>query len=156
MQKTSRLSLSIRVDRQVHTEPIAKRDPAWHRVPNTLKQTLVWYKLQPRNAVYPSCRGDATCIICREEMTAAKKLACGHLFHIHCLRSWLERQQTCPTCRAPVLPTGSAQPAPNPAGACSLFKKLFVAFWLVVSVSLSFVCFRSSMFTQHCHSTLLT
>ncbi|CAN7074746.1 unnamed protein product [Brassica oleracea var. botrytis] len=47
---------------------------------------------------------DATCIICREEMTTAKKLICGHLFHVHCLRSWLERQQTCPTCRALVVP----------------------------------------------------
>ncbi|KAJ6952027.1 hypothetical protein NC653_041243 [Populus alba x Populus x berolinensis] len=47
---------------------------------------------------------DATCIICREEMTTAKKLLCGHLFHVHCLRSWLERQHTCPTCRALVVP----------------------------------------------------
>ncbi|KAG6426234.1 hypothetical protein SASPL_110454 [Salvia splendens] len=47
---------------------------------------------------------DATCIICREEMTAAKKLVCGHLFHVNCLRSWLERQNTCPTCRALVIP----------------------------------------------------
>jgi E3 ubiquitin-protein ligase synoviolin len=26
-----------------------------------------------------------------------KKLVCGHVFHFHCLRSWLERQQSCPT-----------------------------------------------------------
>ncbi|XP_027191774.1 ERAD-associated E3 ubiquitin-protein ligase HRD1B-like isoform X2 [Cicer arietinum] len=48
---------------------------------------------------------DATCIICREEMTTAKKLRCGHFFHVHCLRSWLERQHTCPTCRALVVPS---------------------------------------------------
>ncbi|CAL5405571.1 unnamed protein product [Camellia sinensis] len=47
---------------------------------------------------------DATCIICREEMTTAKRLSCGHLFHVHCLRSWLERQHTRPTCRALVSP----------------------------------------------------
>ncbi|KAG8694480.1 E3 ubiquitin-protein ligase hrd1 [Ceratobasidium sp. 394] len=57
--------------------------------------------------------GDRTCIICREEMvsrgaagvgavaggpnTTPKKLPCGHIFHFHCLRSWLERQQSCPT-----------------------------------------------------------
>lgn len=64
-------------------------------------------------------RGDATCIICREEMSAAKKLPCGHFFHVHCLRSWLERQQTCPTCRAPVFTpeigpaTGTEPAAPN-------------------------------------------
>eukprot|EP00262_Sarcandra_glabra_P008946 TRINITY_DN2289_c0_g2_i3.p1 TRINITY_DN2289_c0_g2~~TRINITY_DN2289_c0_g2_i3.p1 ORF type:complete len:534 (+),score=69.84 TRINITY_DN2289_c0_g2_i3:132-1733(+) len=47
---------------------------------------------------------DATCIICREEMITGKKLLCGHIFHIHCLRSWLERQHTCPTCRSLVVP----------------------------------------------------
>lgn len=26
-----------------------------------------------------------------------KRLQCGHIFHFHCLRSWLERQQSCPT-----------------------------------------------------------
>lgn len=68
---------------------------------------------------------DRTCIICREEMvlherhpdpgqgaspgsqpqapavggpnTTPKKLPCGHIFHFYCLRSWLERQQSCPT-----------------------------------------------------------
>ncbi|KAM0940022.1 putative transcription factor C2H2 family [Dioscorea sansibarensis] len=54
---------------------------------------------------------DATCIICREEMVTAKKLLCGHLFHVHCLRSWLERQHTCPTCRSLVVP-----PENGPAG----------------------------------------
>lgn len=61
-----------------------------------------------------------TCIICREEMrvwdpqanigaverTRPKKLACGHILHLGCLKSWLERQQVCPTCRRPVLPDG--------------------------------------------------
>ncbi|KAI3983860.1 hypothetical protein MKX01_011568 [Papaver californicum] len=55
--------------------------------------------------------GDATCIICREEMVTAKKLICGHLFHVHCLRSWLERQHTCPTCRALVVPPEGGTPA---------------------------------------------
>jgi E3 ubiquitin-protein ligase synoviolin len=70
-----------------------------------------------------SAMNDRTCIICREEMvlrnvpengaddplaqapapaldgpnTTPKKLPCGHVFHFHCLRSWLERQQSCPT-----------------------------------------------------------
>ncbi|TFY64807.1 hypothetical protein EVJ58_g2375 [Rhodofomes roseus] len=74
---------------------------------------------------------DRTCIICREEMYSrnaqpqageanaegqaptyadgpnmtAKKLPCGHIFHFQCLRSWLERQQSCPTCRRTVLET---------------------------------------------------
>merc|ERR1719376_1363404 len=48
---------------------------------------------------------DNICIICREEMLAptTKKLPCGHIFHKTCLRSWFQRQQTCPTCRLDVL-----------------------------------------------------
>ncbi|KIX01551.1 uncharacterized protein Z518_09277 [Rhinocladiella mackenziei CBS 650.93] len=69
---------------------------------------------------------DDVCIICREEMTPhpgpvaepgqpsprpnpmaermrPKKLPCGHVLHFSCLRSWLERQQICPTCRANVV-----------------------------------------------------
>lgn len=47
---------------------------------------------------------DRTCIICREEMVSAvKRLPCGHFFHFKCLKSWLERQQVCPTCRKSVL-----------------------------------------------------
>jgi E3 ubiquitin-protein ligase synoviolin len=70
------------------------------------------------------------CIICREEMRPLppagpngaapvnnpvvermrpKKLPCGHILHFSCLRSWLERQQICPTCRSPVVPTAATQ-----------------------------------------------
>ncbi|THH07757.1 hypothetical protein EW145_g3168 [Phellinidium pouzarii] len=106
-----------------------------------------------------SSMSDKTCIICRDEMvfstaapaqetggplqaaaqqngpnTTPKKLHCGHVFHFNCLRSWLERQQSCPTCRrsvleasqtthvngqaAPLRPQPHAFPqAPNEAGA---------------------------------------
>ncbi|KAG8719545.1 E3 ubiquitin-protein ligase hrd1 [Ceratobasidium sp. 395] len=84
--------------------------------------------------------GDRTCIICREEMvsrgaagvgavtggpnTTPKKLPCGHIFHFHCLRSWLERQQSCPTCRRTVLESGrpttnNANGNANPAAAAN-------------------------------------
>lgn len=58
-------------------------------------------------------QGDNVCIICREEMTTGcKKLPCNHIFHTSCLRSWFQRQQTCPTCRMDVL---RPQPPPTPA-----------------------------------------
>lgn len=42
-----------------------------------------------------------------QNLDQPKKLPCGHIFHFHCLRSWLERQQTCPTCRRSVLVDGN-------------------------------------------------
>ncbi|CAG9854032.1 unnamed protein product [Phyllotreta striolata] len=39
------------------------------------------------------------CAICWENMDAARKLPCGHLFHNTCLLSWLEQDTSCPTCR---------------------------------------------------------
>lgn len=68
-----------------------------------------------------------------DERLRPKKLPCGHVLHFACLRSWLERQQICPTCRRPVLVSenvssaqvrsntqprhvqGQAAPGPNPA-----------------------------------------
>nr|XP_039263865.1 E3 ubiquitin-protein ligase synoviolin B-like [Styela clava] len=90
------------------------------------------------NTLYPDAtaedlaEGDSTCIICREEMqppqpgaqpgnrrnTAGinKKLPCSHIFHAACLRSWFQRQQTCPTCRLDVLVSvPTTTPAPPQA-----------------------------------------
>ncbi|XP_037318477.1 E3 ubiquitin-protein ligase synoviolin [Pungitius pungitius] len=82
------------------------------------------------NTLYPDATAedlqasDNVCIICREEMvTGAKKLPCNHIFHSSCLRSWFQRQQTCPTCRMDVLrasnnnqtPAQAQAPPPAPA-----------------------------------------
>lgn len=100
------------------------------------------------NARYPDATAqelerDGTCIICREDMRPwlqpgtepttprrpgqappderqrPKKLPCGHILHLACLKSWLERQQVCPTCRTSVLARdqsrGTAGAANQPA-----------------------------------------
>jgi E3 ubiquitin-protein ligase synoviolin len=103
------------------------------------------------DATVEDVQREDTCIICREEMrpwsvtnpqappapagalpparpaatvnerSRPKKLPCGHILHLGCLKSWLERQQVCPTCRNPVVdtPSRTAQGAANnanPAG----------------------------------------
>ena len=91
------------------------------RVADFLRYRKVTANLNER---FPDCSreelesGDDVCIICREDMrcdgtggSRPKKLPCGHYFHLGCLRSWLERQQACPTCRAPVLPEEEADAA---------------------------------------------
>ncbi|KAJ5310434.1 uncharacterized protein N7443_002895 [Penicillium atrosanguineum] len=84
------------------------------------------------DATHEEVAREEVCIICREEMVSIlpapdapaegeqpavgaqhaqrvpdrlrpKKLPCGHILHFACLRSWLERQQNCPTCRRPVV-----------------------------------------------------
>ena len=90
--------------------------------------------------------GEDVCIICRETMRAwhhtdrqgiapdgsirpgpptlsatderlrPKKLPCGHVLHFACLRSWLERQQNCPTCRQSVLVPSTNIQNVNPHG----------------------------------------
>uniref|UniRef100_A0A8C7SZ27 RING-type E3 ubiquitin transferase n=1 Tax=Oncorhynchus mykiss TaxID=8022 RepID=A0A8C7SZ27_ONCMY len=76
------------------------------------------------NTLYPDATpedllaSDNVCIICREEMvTGAKKLPCNHIFHASCLRSWFQRQQTCPTCRMDVLRASNPNQPPAPAPA---------------------------------------
>ncbi|THD19188.1 E3 ubiquitin-protein ligase AMFR [Fasciola hepatica] len=39
------------------------------------------------------------CAICWEPMRTWRRLPCRHNFHEACLRSWLEQNPTCPTCR---------------------------------------------------------
>lgn len=88
---------------------------------------------------------DSMCIICRDEMTVGKKLPCGHILHQHCLRSWLERQQTCPTCRTSVLiedlhpgaawiAGNAAQNFPNGFGVDNNFNNPVQAAWQNVPV----------------------
>ena len=48
-----------------------------------------------------------------DERSRPKKLPCGHILHLGCLRSWLERQQICPTCRRPVMVTNRITVAPT-------------------------------------------
>ncbi|PSS32432.1 E3 ubiquitin protein like [Actinidia chinensis var. chinensis] len=60
---------------------------------------------------------DDECAICREPMAKAKRLSCNHLFHLACLRSWLDQglseNYSCPTCRKP-LRVGTAEDEANP------------------------------------------
>ncbi|KAI3773785.1 hypothetical protein L1987_48318 [Smallanthus sonchifolius] len=57
------------------------------------------------------------CAICREPMAKAKKLSRNQLFHLSCLRSWLDQglsdNYSCPTCLKPLFvgtPEGNSVP----------------------------------------------
>ncbi|VDN17171.1 unnamed protein product [Gongylonema pulchrum] len=117
---------------RLHTFPLFSIRPlyltirAFHKAVNDV--ILSRRAIHAMNNLFPLAteqellQGDNTCIICREEMTpvsGAKKLPCNHIFHASCLRSWFQRQQSCPTCRTDILthrrPTATAAPPAAPA-----------------------------------------
>jgi len=99
---------------KVHTFPLFVIRPMYLTIREFKKAVsdviLSRRAIRNMNTLYPDATAedisatDSVCIICREEMLSlCKKLPCNHIFHTSCLRSWFQRQQTCPTCRMDVL-----------------------------------------------------
>ena len=98
---------------EVRTFPLFAAHPAYLTM-TEFKQAAVdlftWYRADRNgNTLLPGATleelpaEDNGCIICREEMgTEVTALPCCHVFHTSCLRSWFQRQWTCPMCRMPV------------------------------------------------------
>lgn len=140
------LPIHIMRDLFMTARSFLKRLTAFHRYRNATKDMNVRYA----DATVADIAREDTCIICREvmrpwsvtnpqappvapgalpparpaasanEKTRPKKLPCGHALHLSCLKSWLERQQTCPICRTavdspPVQAPGTAANNGNPA-----------------------------------------
>lgn len=103
---------------KIYTLPLFAFRPMYYTIRNFKKAfndvILSRRAIHNMNTLYPDAtqeelsNADIVCIICREEMTtASKKLPCNHIFHTTCLRSWFQRQQTCPTCRLNILSTNT-------------------------------------------------
>ncbi|KAG7661002.1 HRD1 [[Candida] subhashii] len=116
-----------------------------------IKQLLLFIESSKRlDAQLPNAttedleQADNLCIICRETMhtpydfiqlhhrpqpqrRCPKKLGCGHILHVGCLKEWLERSDSCPLCRRKVFLSeaearaaaiaAANQPHPEPAQA---------------------------------------
>eukprot|EP00884_Botryococcus_braunii_P011641 jgi/Botrbrau1/20478/Bobra.145_2s0038.1 len=68
------------------------------------------------------------CAICKESMQAAKVLPCSHIFHLACLRAWLQQSGSdnfsCPLCRLPLLsPVGAEAEGTGPAPSVDPFPR---------------------------------
>lgn len=111
---------------RIYTLPLFAFRPMYYTIRNFKKACsdviLSRKAIHNMNTLYPDATpeelqaADNVCIICREEMTtASKKLPCNHIFHTSCLRSWFQRQQTCPTCRLNILhnPTNNNEVRPE-------------------------------------------
>nr|XP_019549458.2 E3 ubiquitin-protein ligase HRD1 [Aedes albopictus]XP_019549467.2 E3 ubiquitin-protein ligase HRD1 [Aedes albopictus] len=111
---------------KIYTLPLFAFRPMYYTMRNFKKALndviLSRRAIRNMNTLYPDATpeelqlSDNICIICREDMVSnSKKLPCGHIFHTTCLRSWFQRQQTCPTCRLNILRTPiTTTAAPNP------------------------------------------
>ncbi|KAL3132793.1 hypothetical protein ABBQ38_006720 [Trebouxia sp. C0009 RCD-2024] len=74
------------------------------------------YNLQHNFPSMPASQlhsADEECAICKEPMKTAKVLPCGHMYHLGCLRDWLQQSGTdnftCPICRMPLFVKKTAQ-----------------------------------------------
>ncbi|CAH2085267.1 unnamed protein product [Euphydryas editha] len=72
-----------------------------------LFKNATWTLLQSVNlGTKPTCEqlvsaGDA-CPICHDDYTTPVRLGCSHIFCELCIAAWLDREHTCPLCRAKV------------------------------------------------------
>lgn len=59
----------------------------------------------------------ALCAVCLEDVRAGEMVrrlpACGHLFHVCCVDTWLRSHRTCPICRCKLPPRSVATKAPD-------------------------------------------
>ncbi|KAL1538698.1 RING-type E3 ubiquitin transferase [Salvia divinorum] len=46
-----------------------------------------------------AAREDGCCSICLEELGAALRMPCSHVFHVGCIKEWLRKSHYCPLCR---------------------------------------------------------
>ncbi|KXS15354.1 hypothetical protein M427DRAFT_32327 [Gonapodya prolifera JEL478] len=57
---------------------------------------------RPKNPLVDVLRTHMECIICCDWLVVPKFLPCGHGFCGPCIHPWLDRQQTCPSCRSKI------------------------------------------------------
>ncbi|KAI3666793.1 hypothetical protein L6452_41830 [Arctium lappa] len=67
--------------------------------------------------------GGEICAICQDKMHAPVMLCCRHIFCDDCVSEWLEREKTCPLCRAVVKHSDDLQSFAD--GSTTLFFQLF-------------------------------
>ncbi|KAL7417461.1 hypothetical protein BDY24DRAFT_411439 [Mrakia frigida] len=70
----------------------------------------------PIDSILLSGLDQKECTICMSDFEAGeqgKKMPCTHLFHQHCLETWLETNGTCPVCRFSLLTMSATEVSTN-------------------------------------------
>lgn len=76
----------------------------YKRLTSLIKYLRLLHNIEKRfeDATAEELAAAGDCLVCREGFGAdskGKKLPCSHIFHLDCLRMWLQHQQACPLCR---------------------------------------------------------
>lgn len=87
--------------RQEASAPTAEAED-WEATPEPACSAFV-SRLENAPLSTEAAHADQLCVICSEDLSEVGepivKIACGHVFHDLCIRRWLTRRHTCPTCR---------------------------------------------------------
>uniref|UniRef100_A0A0D9WJE0 RING-type E3 ubiquitin transferase n=1 Tax=Leersia perrieri TaxID=77586 RepID=A0A0D9WJE0_9ORYZ len=73
-----------------------------------ITRSLRMIKYSAFNPKHFATEVERNCSICQEEFEANEetgKLICGHSYHVHCIKQWLSRKNTCPVCKTAVSKT---------------------------------------------------
>lgn len=84
-----------------HIGELLRELPRELAVPMTATETSTF-----REKVYGK-HDSPTCSICLDTIQSSDKtlpIQCGHVFHSHCLRTWMGRAMACPLCRSNLRP----------------------------------------------------
>lgn len=88
----SKINVNSRtIDRQLTARQCIEQYARW-------KHFLMVFRRKPTLTV-------ELCAVCRGEMkTVASEMACGHIFHRHCIIEWFQTKNQCPMCRKELFP----------------------------------------------------
>jgi len=87
----------------------------------TCRSTMLHQPLYGRYASADDLTDDTTCSICHDDVSNPVILSCKHIFCEDCVCEWLERERTCPLCRAVVSSGQNYQSDGRTALMCQVF-----------------------------------
>jgi len=80
------------------------RNPTGPLLPDEIS-AIPAFKIEAQDMVTTEGAENEVCVVCQDEFQLndlAKRLNCRHVFHAHCIDSWLERSSLCPICNGEV------------------------------------------------------
>ena len=59
-------------------------------------KTRKYKKIKSKDTIYDEC---PICLEYFDDKDKLAKLKCDHVFHVDCIKKWIPRESSCPTCR---------------------------------------------------------